>query len=65
MNRGIFEYLVILDVLILMVIYYFDELFFWIEEDYVNIYLKFYLLDFIVEDIIFFEEFVMIYLIYV
>lgn len=65
MNRGIFEYLVILDVLILMVIYYFDELFFWIEEDYVNIYLRFYLLDFIVEDIIFFEEFVMIYLIYV
>lgn len=65
MNRGIFEYLVILDVLILMVIYYFDELFFWIEENYVNIYLKFYLLDFIVEDIIFFEEFVMIYLIYV
>lgn len=65
MNRGFYEYLVILDVLILMMIYYFDELFFWIEEDYVKIYLKFYLLDFFVEDIIFFEEFVMIYLIYV
>ncbi|GGU86168.1 hypothetical protein GCM10009504_47290 [Pseudomonas laurentiana] len=58
MNRGFYEYLVILDVLILMMIYYFDELFFWIEEDYVKIYLKFYLLDFFVEDIIFFEEFV-------
>lgn len=65
MNRGFYEYLVILDVLILMMIYYFDELFFWIEEDYVKIYLKFYLLDFFVEDIIFFEEFVMIYLIYI
>ncbi|GGL87572.1 hypothetical protein GCM10010095_85200 [Streptomyces anthocyanicus] len=51
MNRGFYEYLVILDVLILMMIYYFDELFFWIEEDYVKIYLKFYLLDFFVEDI--------------
>lgn len=65
MNRRIFEYLVILDVLILIVIYYFDELFFWIEEDYGNNYLEFYLLDFIVEDIMEFDEFVIIYLIYV
>ena len=64
LNRGTLEHFVISDVSISIVTHYFDESFLRTEEDYVNTYLKSHLLDSIVEDAIFSEEFAMIYLIH-
>lgn len=64
LNRGTPEHLAISDVSISMVTHYFDESFLRTEEDYGNTYSKSHLSDSIVEDTIFSEELVMLYLIH-
>ena len=64
LNRKTPKHLAILDASISWVTHYFDEFFFHTEEDNVNTYSKSHLLDSIVEDTQFSEEFAMIYLIY-
>jgi hypothetical protein len=62
LHRGTPEHLS--DVSISMVTHYFDDSFLRTEEDYGKTYSKSHLSDSIVEDIIFSEEFAMIYLIH-
>lgn len=65
LNRENPEHLAISNVSTSMVTHYFDELFFHIEENYVNTYSKYHLSDFtIVEDtIVSFDLFLLLYFI--